>query len=139
MEDHGIAAIEKAAHDYVDARDARMRMTTEEGNRHTKLLAVMQKYAKRRYVHRNGDEMIDVEIAAKDATAKARVKIVPFDEYGKKVKRAAEEPVIEGDEPELDIDETDSDDPDDEITDDELEGDDDTDDTDDEDEDEARE
>jgi len=81
MEDHGIAEIEKAAHDYADARDARMAHGEEEGRRHTKLVAVMSKHGKKTYAHRTGDEVITVKVAAKDATAKAKVKIVPADDY----------------------------------------------------------
>lgn len=125
MEDRGIAEIERAAHAYVDARDARMTMSTEEQNRHTKMVAVMRKHGKAKYVHRNGDEMIEVVLQPKDATTKAKVKIVPFDEYGKKPKQAAEEPVIGGDEqPELQIDEP-GDEGDDDLDDDDLDDDDD--------------
>lgn len=126
MEDRGIAEIERAAHAYVDARDARMSMSTEEQNRHTKMVATMRKHGKMKYLHRNGDEMIEVELKPKDATTKAKVRIVPFDEYGKKSKETGE-PVIGGDaEPELDIDDPADDDPDDgdsDDPDDELDGD----------------
>ncbi len=141
MEDHAIVAIENAAHAYVDARDARMSMSKTEQQRHTKLIAVMQQNGKRKYAHRNGEEVIEVEVQPKDATAKAKVRIVSIDDYGKKTKRSApaQEPVIEGDEPELQIDEVDSDNPDDEIDDDELDDENDDEPDDDEDEDEARE
>jgi hypothetical protein len=114
MENHAIAAIEKAAHEYVDARDTRMAAGTREQQRHTKLLAEMKKYGKQHYAHNDGDEVLEVNLAAKDATVKAKVRIVPVDEYGKKTKRAAaEEPVIGGDEePELQIDEPGDDDDD---------------------------
>lgn len=104
MEDRGIAEIEKAAHDYADARDARMSLSTDEKNRHTKLLAVMAKHGKKAYVHRNGSEVIEVKVTPKDATAKARVKIVSAEEYDKPRRTATAEPEIEGTEPELDID-----------------------------------
>lgn len=81
MESHGIAEIEKAAHAYVDARDARMRMGEEEQRRHTKLIAVMKKHGKKTYVHRDGGEVIDVKLTVKDPEEKAKVKIKPADEY----------------------------------------------------------
>jgi hypothetical protein len=129
MEDRGIAAIEKAAHEYVDARDARMSMGEEEQRRHTKLIAVMRANGKTTYVHRNGDEVIDVKVTPKDATAKARVKIVAAEDYKPEGQRGprTEEPEIAGDEPELDLDENGDDDDDDQDDDSGDEGDDDLD------------
>lgn len=99
MENHGIAEIEKAAHAYVDARDARMSMGEEEQRRHTKLLALMKKHGKKTYLHRDGGEVIDIKVTVKDPEEKAKVKIKPADEY-------TGEPTTEatgGDEQELDL------------------------------------
>lgn len=81
MESRGIAAIERAAHAYVDARDQRMAVGEEEQRRHAKLIAVMKSHGKTTYLHRDGDEMIDIKISAKDPEEKAKVKIKPVDEY----------------------------------------------------------
>ena len=81
MDDRGIVEIERAAHDYVDARDARMRMGEEEQRRSTKLIAVMKKHGKRKYLHRDGDEVIDIQLVAKDPEDKAKVRIKPADDY----------------------------------------------------------
>jgi hypothetical protein len=107
MENRGIAEIEKAAHDYADVRDERMRMGEEEQRRHKKLLAVMTKHGKQTYAHRNGEEVIEVKVTPKDATAKAKVRIVSVEEYesGKRTPREAVEPEIGGEgEPEVEFD-----------------------------------
>lgn len=80
MEQARNARIEKAARDYVDARDARMAHGEEEQRRHTKLLAVMHAEGVKVYKHRTGGEVIEVKLAAKDATEKAKVKIYDADE-----------------------------------------------------------
>lgn len=101
MEDHGIAEIERAAHSYVEARDARMAMGEEETRRHTKLVAVMKKHGKKTYVHRDGGEIIDVRMTVKDPEEKAKVKIKPVDEY--KAAPDIEEPPATGDEDATDL------------------------------------
>lgn len=58
-----------------------MRLGEEEQRRHTKLIAVMKKHGKKVYVHRTGDEVIDIKLVAKDPEEKAKVKIKPADEY----------------------------------------------------------
>lgn len=101
MEDRGIAEIERAAHAYVEARDARMQMGEEETRRHTKLVAVMKKHGKKNYIHRDGGEIIDVRMTVKDPEEKAKVKIKPVDEY--KADATTEEPAATGDQDATDL------------------------------------
>lgn len=77
LEDHGILEIERAAFDYADARDERMRMTEVETKRHTKVLAMMKKHGKKTYRHRTGTEIIEITVTAKDPEERAKVKIAP--------------------------------------------------------------
>lgn len=77
FESIGIKAIENAAHSYVDARDERMRLTEVEAKRHALLLAVMKKHNKKHYRHRNGEEIIEIDITAKDPEERAKVKVRP--------------------------------------------------------------
>jgi len=95
LEDRGIAEIEKAAHAYVDARDARMSMGEEEGRRHTKLVATMKKHGKKSYVHRDGGDMIEVHLTVKDPEEKAKVRIKPADDYEPKGEPTIEEAALE--------------------------------------------
>lgn len=96
-EDKGIAEIERAAHDYADARDARMSMGEEEQRRHAKLIAVMKKHGKKTYVHRTGDEVIEIVVSAKDPEDKAKVRIKPADEYKPKAEPETEQPAADTD------------------------------------------
>ena len=101
MEQPANARIENAARDYADARDERMRLGEEEQRRHTKLLAVMEAEGVKVYKHRTGGEVIEVKIAAKDATAKAKVRIYDADEPPANAAPAVGgegEPAVEGDE-----------------------------------------
>lgn len=81
-EDPGSKAIDNAAFDYVEARDARMAATTVETQRATKLIAVIKRErpGKKTYKHTVGGETIIVNITAKDPTEKVNVKIKPVDE-----------------------------------------------------------
>lgn len=81
-EDPGSKAIDSAAYDYVEARDARMAATTVETQRATKLIAVVKRErpGQKAYKHTVGGETIVVNITAKDPTEKVKVKIAPVDE-----------------------------------------------------------
>jgi hypothetical protein len=81
-EDPGSKAIDNAAYDYVEARDARMAATTVETQRATKLIAIIKRErpGQKAYKHTVGGETIIVNITAKDPTEKVKVKIAPVDE-----------------------------------------------------------
>ena len=81
-EDPGSKAIDNAAYDYVEARDARMAATTEETNRATKLIAVVKRErpGQKKYKHTVGGEVITVDLTVKDPTEKVKVKIAPVSE-----------------------------------------------------------
>lgn len=81
-EDPGSKAIDNAAYDYVEARDARMAATTEENRRATKLIAVVKKErpGQKKYRHTVGGEIINVDLTVKDPTEKVKVKIAPVSE-----------------------------------------------------------
>jgi hypothetical protein len=103
LEDRGIAEIERAAHAYVDARDARMSMGEEEQRRHTKLVAVMHKHQKKTYVHRDGGEVIDIRLTVKDPEEKAKVRIKSADEYEEPKTEPEEGEPEEVEEPEVEM------------------------------------
>jgi hypothetical protein len=69
-EDGAIAEIEKAAEAYEDARDERMRMTGEEKEAKDKLLKVMEKHKRKRYVFDNKEVEVEEEPGTK--TVKVR-------------------------------------------------------------------
>lgn len=81
-EDPGSKAIDNAAYDYVEARDARMAATTEENRRATKLIALVKRErpGQKAYKHTVGGEVVIVNLTVKDPTEKVKVKISPVDE-----------------------------------------------------------
>lgn len=102
MEQPQLARVENAARDYAEARDARMSMGEEEQRRHTKLIAIMKDEGLSVYKHRTGGEVIEVKVAAKDATAKAKVRIYDADEAPatqttEPAVGGEQEPAVEGD------------------------------------------
>lgn len=80
-DDPGSKAIDTAAYDYVEARDARMAATTEETHRATKLIAVVKRErpGQKKYRHTVGNEVVTVDLTVKDPTEKVKVKIAPID------------------------------------------------------------
>jgi hypothetical protein len=91
-EDPGVAEIERAAHDFADVRDTWMETGEEMQRRHTKLVSVMKKYGKRKYLHRTGDQIIDITVSVKDPEDKAKVRIKPVDEYKARPAPGTDEP-----------------------------------------------
>lgn len=81
-EDPGSKAIDNAAYDYVEARDARMAATTVENQRATKLIAVVKRErpGQKKYRHTVGGETVTVDLTVKDPTEKVKVKIAPVSE-----------------------------------------------------------
>lgn len=73
MEDNAIPEIETAAHEYVEARDERMELTTAEVAAKGKLLRAMKKHKKERYER---DEII-VEVVIEEETVKVRKRRQP--------------------------------------------------------------
>lgn len=80
MEARGIPDIERAAHAYVDARDARMELTEVETRKKGLVLAVMKKHGKKVYKHNTGDEIIEITLGAKDPEETVKVRIKPAED-----------------------------------------------------------
>lgn len=72
-EDAAIVEIEKAAEDYEDTRDERMRLTTLEVEKKEKLLEVMDKYEKTEYIFNDHK----AEVVEEPGTRTVKVKKIP--------------------------------------------------------------
>lgn len=69
-----IKEISDAAENYENIRDQRMELTKQEVDANDKLVAVMRKHKIRAYRDDNYHPPLTVELAAKDATIKAKVR-----------------------------------------------------------------
>ncbi len=71
MEDRAIKALEDCAVEYAEIRDARMALTTQETALQKKVLAVMKRHQKTRYV--NG--LVEIDVIPPAGVEKVRVKL----------------------------------------------------------------
>jgi hypothetical protein len=69
-----IQEVSEAAESYENIRDKRMKLTEQESEANTNLVTVMRKHKLKAYRDDNFDPPLMVELAAKDATIKAKVK-----------------------------------------------------------------
>ena len=70
MEDREIADLKDLALNYVEIRDQRMGLTTQEVDLKTKLLALMHKHKKERYVCQG----IEITVVHEDETVKVKIR-----------------------------------------------------------------
>jgi hypothetical protein len=95
MQDRKIKALEDAAHDYADARDARMELSRTEIEHKDRLLKLMHKHNKKSYTSGN----LSIELVVEKEKLKVKIKKASDgDEDTDEVTREEEE-FVAGDEP----------------------------------------
>lgn len=102
MEDREITELEESAHAYAAVRDERMYLTAEEVELKVKLLALMKKYEKEKYVHAG----VEISVVHEQETVKVRIRpaeiesvapagISSAEKAGERVRAAAEADVAD--------------------------------------------
>ena len=69
MEDAEIEDLEDAAREYANVRDDRMNLTREESSMKEKLLALMKKHKKEKYLH----DGVEIKLVHEEETVKVRI------------------------------------------------------------------
>lgn len=70
IEDRAIKPLEDAAAEYAEVRDERMRLNEQESGLKAKLLSLMKKHGKTKYLH----DGVSIEVVTEEETVKVRVK-----------------------------------------------------------------